>query len=188
MPIHRCVEPAQANANDHPIVVAPAGDGILFPSVDSCFAICLSLDDGTLLGGHVPVFFDDAAFHVAMGLGAYNTGKGTANYDMQEDAMEWSLGKIIDEMNTRRGGTIARAAVTLGDSQWRPLWDKLRGKFGYAVRQIRYEKGAGARNLIVNTADNSVRVQRQIGGHYLNQFAHQRTIGQGTINAQPIQI
>jgi hypothetical protein len=42
----------------------------------------------------------------SLGVGADLTGRGNPNYDMQEDAMEWSLGKIIDEMNTRRGGTI----------------------------------------------------------------------------------
>ncbi|HTZ72186.1 MAG TPA: hypothetical protein VMB71_16135, partial [Acetobacteraceae bacterium] len=63
---HNCVEPAQQNAADRSIVLAPAGDSITFPAVDSCFAICLALSDGTLLGGHVPVFFDDAAFGIEM--------------------------------------------------------------------------------------------------------------------------
>lgn len=184
---HNCVEPAQQPAHGQTIVLAPAGDTITFPAVDSCFAICLLLQDGSLLGGHVPAFFDAQAFDLEISKLSFGMRKGGNLVDPQVSGMTVSLDLITKLMNAQRNDRVASLAVTLGDEEWYDIWNKQPGTFGFP-KQIRYRKNAGPRNLIVDSGNQRIQVQRQIGGHYLNQFAAQRQFNQGTINNVPIGI
>lgn len=184
MAVHNCVEPGKATANDHPVVSAAAADTIVFPAVDSCFAIALKLKDGTLLGGHVPTLWDDKAFALEFSKFLLEGRKGGA-YDPNSEGMPIALDNILAELDRRRAGEGVALAVTLGDPEWYDLWDKRVGKVGYP-KQIRYRKGPGPRNLVFDGAAQSISVQALVGGHYATDPTKTRAFNQGTINAQPV--
>jgi hypothetical protein len=74
------------------------------------------------------------------------------------------VGVVQPGAGAANDSALPRRASTQPAGQPRPY--KVRGMFGYAVQQIRYE-ATGPRNLIVNTADNRVRLQPQgfVGRH-----------------------
>ena len=55
-----CVEPAYVQGSRQFVQHARAGDQLYFPHVDSCMAIVWILDDGSAVGGHVPVVWSQA--------------------------------------------------------------------------------------------------------------------------------
>lgn len=179
-----CVEPAQANVNDHTVVSATAADQITFPAIDSCFGIALVLDNGTLLGGHVPTLWDEKAF--ALEFSKYGLAMRTGGtYDPNSGGMPIALGNVISSLNTQRAGRKVILAVTLGDPEWYDLWDKTVAAVGYP-KQIRYRKGGGPRNLIVDAVAQSISVQAKLGGLYATDATKTRGFGQGTITVTPI--
>lgn len=180
-----CVEPAQQNATDHTVVSATAADQITFPAVDSCFAVALVLDNGTMLGGHVPTLWDDKAFQLEMSKSAVATVKGLA-YDPNAGSMSIALGNVMSAVNTLRNGRKVVLAVTLGDPEWHDLWDATTVALVGYPKQIRYRKGGGPRNLIVDAVAQSISVQAKVGGLYATDPTKTRGFNQGTITVAPI--
>ena len=157
MPNYNCVEPANDAGADQHALTANAADTITFPAVDSCFAIGFVLTDGSLVGGHVPTFWDAKDFGLELSLLAKAGRKGQI-HNAQTHAMKQGLSKIIGEINVLRGDTKVSLCITLGDTQWNVLWNAVIGRIGYPP-EIRYRKNAGPRYLIVDGPNSSVDVQ-----------------------------
>lgn len=179
-----CVEPAQATVNDHTVVSATAADQITFPAIDSCFGIALLLDNATLVGGHVPTLWDDKAFALEFSKYALANRKGGA-YDPNAGGMPIALANVLAAMDIQRAGRKVMLAITLGDPEWSALWDEKIGTVGYP-KQIRYRKGGGPRNLIVDAVAQSISVQARVGMVYVTDATKTRGFAQGTITATPI--
>jgi hypothetical protein len=102
MPPVKCVEPAEARANDpayNCIVSAPKETELMFPHVDSCLAIAMLLDDGRVVGGHVGLFMS-----------------GATAPDAQRNTEA-----IFAEMQHLRGVTTITSLYLVGESSWRPV-------------------------------------------------------------------
>ncbi|MDQ8020916.1 MAG: hypothetical protein REI94_03700 [Moraxellaceae bacterium] len=155
MPGCNCVEPANEAGLDRRVVSMGATDQITFPAVNSCFAIGVVLADGSLLGGHVPMYWDTPSFSVGMSLTMVHGQDGEAHQ------MQASLARIVNEINGLRNGRDVSAVVTLGDVEWVTYWDAMLGHFGYP-KEIRYRKNAGTCNLILDGALQMARVQRRL--------------------------
>ncbi|MDR3772591.1 MAG: hypothetical protein P4L26_04530 [Terracidiphilus sp.] len=176
-----CVEPAQASGVDHYLVLAQATDQITFPAVDSCFAVAFVLSNGTLVGGHVPAFWDAKAFDLEISRSKH-TGE-----DPQKSAMQGSLARIVEGMNGLRGNATVSLAITLGDADWSELWNGTVGRIGYP-KEIRYRKPFGPRNLIVDGNTQNITVQAGGAGHYAAVPAAARTFADGVKKPQAITV
>jgi hypothetical protein len=132
MTTKHCVEPAHAQGAALYVQHAGPGDEILFPHVDSCMAIAFILDDGTVIGGHVPAQW-----------GPQDPLDYAGNADRVSSLMTAAFILLSDfERRTHR---FARKLVTLGDGNWRRQADcvfKVRTGVG-VTDHLHYDKQVG---------------------------------------------
>jgi hypothetical protein len=179
---YNCVEPAQETPADHSVVLVGADDSITFPAVDSCFAIAFVLADGKLVGGHVPTLWD-----AAEGERVFSAGTEKAMKKALGAAMAGCLGRIVADMNGRRGATAVTLAITLGDDDWSNHWTGILGQIGNPD-EIRYRKERGPRNLIVYGNIHRIRVQAGGRGFYAAVPGSPWTFEDGARNPRDISV